>query len=342
MDTPQEQLIGFLRTHGPAMPSQAAKHLRTEILLASAMLSEAVTQGKVIVSSLKIGGSPLYYLPGQESGLERFAAGNLNPKDVAVLQKLKQQKVLREAQLDLLEKVSIRSLKDFAVPLQVTVRGRGELFWKWRLSTGQEVHDSISTLLSPEETQASEPAERTAAHPAGQPAPAAAGSSAEWKAVSGSSADGERSRASAEWKAVSGSSADGERSRAAAEWKAESDETPALPKKRRAVQRNDDFFPSVEQMLRKLSISIEQKETIRRNKELNFLLKVPSAVGVISYFCKAKNKNRCDEKDLSAAYMQAQMKKLPLFLLYTGELTKKAQEMLESGALKNVTVRKVG
>jgi len=35
------------------------------------------------------------------------------------------------------------------------------------------------------------------------------------------------------------------------------------------------------------------------------------------------------------------MKKLPLLFLYTDELNKKAQEMMDSGAFENIVVRKV-
>ena len=50
---------------------------------------------------------------------------------------------------------------------------------------------------------------------------------------------------------------------------------------------------------------------------------------------------KCDEKDLSAAYMEAQMKKLPLLFLYTQDLNKKAAEMLDAGAFENVIVTKI-
>ena len=45
----------------------------------------------------------------------------MNPKDFVVLERLKNDKVLRENNLDLLSKVALRSLKDFATPLHVTV-----------------------------------------------------------------------------------------------------------------------------------------------------------------------------------------------------------------------------
>ena len=74
---------------------------------------------------------------------------------------------------------------------------------------------------------------------------------------------------------------------------------------------------------------------------MNFLLKVPTTIGQMTYFCKAKQKSKCDERDLSSAYMEAQMKKLPLLFLYSGEMNKKAEEMLKSGTFENVVVKKV-
>ena len=134
----QDQILHFLRATGPTLPAKVAKNIKTEILIASAHLSDLASQGKIKISSLKIGGSPLYYLPGQESQLYNFAAGNLNPKDVQVLERLKEQKVLREKDLDLLAKVALRSLKDFAIPLQVRSQQNSELFWKWHLLSTEE------------------------------------------------------------------------------------------------------------------------------------------------------------------------------------------------------------
>src|SRR3989344_2913667 len=134
----QEKILYFLKVVGPTIPSKVAKNINTEILLASAHLSDLVAQGKVRISNLKIGGG---------SQLYHFAAGNLNPKDYQVLEVLRQQKILRENSLDLLSKVALRSLKDFAVPLQVTVGGNRELFWRWHLLSDEEASASIRQML---------------------------------------------------------------------------------------------------------------------------------------------------------------------------------------------------
>ncbi len=111
------------------------------------------------------------------------------------------------------------------------------------------------------------------------------------------------------------------------------------PQRRKTIP--DNFSPKIDSFFQKKNINIESKKSLRKNSEMNFIVKVPSVVGRMSYFCKAKSKKRCDEKDLSAAYMEAQSKKLPLLFLYTNDLTKKAQEMMESGIFENSIIKKL-
>ncbi len=347
--TDQDKILSLLRMNGPSLPFKVAKALNTEILFASAHLADLTAQGKVKISNLKIGGSPLYYVPGQEHQLYNFASGNLNPKDYAVLNKLKEQKVLPERSLELLEKVALRSLKDFAIPLQVTVEGKAELFWKWHLLSEQETNEAIERVLGIG-TVASPPL----AVPAElQPVSAVITPAAPTRPVTSLTSPSlipipssllTPSSAASPPSVTAASSMIQEEKGGVRVLKNEEKITRHPETKRKTAQRSqyeDDFFPSLERLFRKLSITIEQKETVRKAKELNFLLKVPSAVGPMSYFCKAKNKSRCDEKDLSAAYLEAQVKKLPLLFLHTGELSKKAQELLKSGVMENVMVRKV-
>lgn len=308
--TDQDRILQLLKMSGPTLPSKVAKTLNTQILLASAHLSDLSSQGKLKVSDLKVGGSPLYYLPGQEALLYPFAAGNINPKDLQVLDHLKNDKILREATLDLLSKVSIRSLKDFAIPLHVTFQGRTELFWKWHQVTLEESNRIISQLLMGNQQQ------EALLIPSEPIKPAEELKREEQKTLT---------------------------LPIEPEKKEEAVKTPEKIKsvKPKRMPVEDTFLPDIEHFCSKLKIEVVQKETLRKNAELNLIVKVPSVVGSMTYFCKAKNKSKCDEKDLSTAYMEAQVKKLPLLFLYTEELNKKAQEMLESGAFENAVIRKL-
>lgn len=372
----QDKILQFLQLSGPTLPGRVAKNIGSNILLASALLSDMVSQGKVKISYLKIGGSPLYYLPSQKEKLYQFAPGNLNPKDLQSLQTLKEKKVLRESEMELLMKVSLRSLKDFAVPLQVTANGAKELFWKWHLLSEEETNNILRQLISPVISPAGEPVK--AVFPSSAPAravslPSAAPAMAEEPAVKTEMKKEEiikgklmeeeliKEKPAEEELVKEGLIKEGKwvkRERGGEKQEEEEpigeelikkelskeEKRPFLQKFREKITRKkkaDEFFPQLEVFFSKLKVGVEQKETIRKNAEMNFLLKVPTAVGKMTYFCKAKQKRRCDEKDMSSAYMEAQMKKLPLLFLYTGELNKKAEEMLESGAFENVIVKKV-
>ena len=447
----QDKILNFLKVNGPVLPSKVAKNIKTDILLASAMLSDLASQGKIKISKLKVGGSPLYYLPGQESQLYAFASGNINPKDHMVLDKLKANKILREDDLDLLGKVALRSLKDFAIPLHVIVQGHKELFWKWHLLSDEETtllirsilygseeehkpqptqrheeprHEEKTTLPAqkvltedtvpqtadaPKTTyalQTNEEPELSAENPepiANEPEPVSGMEVPEpthkselvhepvpepvHETIAGKVStetekipakvekekrpeDVEKNDApkmsdgiTAEKKIVNKTEKQKDEITATEksfkeliksekkekESKREEKTVPAkvqepvdkkakTRKKRSSV--NDEFVLVLEKYFHDNKVMIQEKEIVRKNSEIDMLVKVPSVVGEVTYFCKAKNKVRCDEKDISSAYMEAQIKKLPLLFLYKKEINKKAKEMLDSGAFQNVILKK--
>ena len=353
----QDKILYFLKVVGPTIPSKVAKNIGTEILLASAHLSDLAAQGKVRISSLKIGGTPLYFLPGQEEQLYHFAAGNMNPKDFQVLDLLRQQRILRENSIDLLSKVALRSLKDFAVPLQVTVAGNKELFWKWHLLSDEEASSTIKQILfaKEEKVQSSPPLEeqQSLSQTLSPTLETFNLSPQKDEALYKTKREPEKISALAlEQEALEDNSLD-------LTLKEQEDELRNLEKESAAVSRlhrpstkirraprklkaqEDVFFPSAEEYLVNKEILIQEHEIIRKNAEINLLIKVPSVVGLVTYFCKVKKKAKCDEGDISSAYMEAQIKKLPLLLLYTGEITKKAQEMLATDQFQNAIIAKM-
>ena len=377
-----DKILNFMRMNGPTTPTSVAKNIKSDVLLAAALLSDLSAQNKVKVSKLKIGGgSPLYYLTGQEDQLFKFAESNLNPKDYHVLLQLKESKLLREKELELLAKVALRGMKDFAIPLNVNIQGQTELFWKWHLLSNEDANKMIGDFIN---GQQEVPVEKPEAKPepeVKQPEPEVVKEQPvpdtteqmvkaspvkevipeqpvpELKKEVKAEAEVKRPEPKVVEKKVEEIKREPEVKQPKPEVKKEEvkEEQKKLPteekksfiqkvkdkvvKKRKTV--DDEFLPQLEHFFTSLKIKIEQKETLRKNAEMNFLLTVPSVVGNITYFCKAKNKSRCDERDLSAAYMEAQSKRLPLLFLYTNELNKKSLELMESGAFENVAVKKV-
>jgi hypothetical protein len=372
----QDKILNFLKVTGPTLPSKVAKNINTDILLASAHLSDLSSQGKIKISKLKIGGSPLYYLPGDESQLYNFASGNINPKDLLVLDELKGKKILRESNLELIQRVGLRNLKDFAIPLNVKVGDEIELFWKWHMLTNDDANQMIGEMLTgvketvpveevppiEEKVEVAEteviPAESETkqetpiaaeeiSKPAefDEPAEKEIEETLEKEAEEGTEQEPEASKEEA--KPIEEEETKEKEEPKEQQKKLTEDKKPFLQKVKEKITRKkkkvveDEFSPKIKDYFETLRIIIENKDIIRKNSEINYSVKVPSAVGHIIYFCKAKSKGKCDEKDLSAAYMEAQVKKLPLLFLYTNEITKKAEEMLESGVFENVVVRKI-
>src|SRR3989338_10718589 len=70
---------------------------------------------------------------------------------------LSQKKILKDAELDPLSRVTIRQIKDFAVPLQVNYRGNLELFWKWYLLQTNDAEEAIKAIINAPEQPESQP-----------------------------------------------------------------------------------------------------------------------------------------------------------------------------------------
>ena len=89
-----EKILSIVKTKGPILPVGIAKEINTNILMASAYLSELVSNKKIKITYIKVGGSPLYYVDGQEHKIQNFQ-GNLHEKESKTYDLLKKNKLLR-------------------------------------------------------------------------------------------------------------------------------------------------------------------------------------------------------------------------------------------------------
>lgn len=135
----KDRVLSFVRSIGPVTPMQVARELKVESYMASAVLSELLGEKKIVMSCLRVGTSPLYLVRDQQDRLQAYIK-HLNEKDRRTCAALKEAGILKDSSLDPLTRVSLRQIKDFAVPLEVELDGKKEVFWKWY-------------LLSPEETE---------------------------------------------------------------------------------------------------------------------------------------------------------------------------------------------
>ena len=308
----REKIVDIVKSKGPVLPVQISKEIGTNILMASAHLAELTASKRLKISNVKVGGSPLYYLAGQEAMLQKFA-GNFNDKEKKAFDLLSQSRILMDSEQEPVIRVALREIKDFAMPLNVTYNNRTEIFWKWYLETDEEAEKLIKTKLGiekPEEKKIEEKAKRE-----------------EQKKIEPIKQLKEKS-ISKEVKEV--------------QQQKPKEPTEKAPEKRgrKPKEKEDLFLKDLMKFFEKNKINVVSSEIIKRNSEIDFVVEIPSVVGNLQYYCKAKSKKRINDSDLSTAYVKGQLKKLPVLVLSPGALSSKAQEMLTK-ELSNLTFKKV-
>lgn len=306
----RDKLLQIIRIRGPVIPAQIKDVINTDILMASAMLSELVSKNLLKVSSLKIGGSPLYYIPGQESKLQNFA-NKLNEKDRKTYDLLQQKRILRDKELDPLTRVSLRQIKDFAKPLEVSFGEEKEIFWKWYLTPDQEAGTMIKKVFGIKKEL-----------PIPKP------ESVKEKIKEKKPEILERVKEEVI-----------EKREAIPIKKPPKPLKPPKPKRFVEVPK-DTFVRTVNNYFKRKNIQVIEQKVVRKNSDIDYVIKLPTAVGSVMYYCKAKSKKRPSDADLASAFVQGQLKKLPVLFLTPGELTKRAKEMLNK-EFKNIIIKKV-
>ena len=139
----KEKILSVMRLRGPSLPVQVAKAAGSSPLFASAFLSELKSEGKVKISNMRVGSSPLYYLSGQEELLENFYQ-YLNHREKEAFSLLKQEKILDDEKQEPVVRVALRAIKDFAIPVRVKINGDSKLFWKFFSVSDSEVGGILS------------------------------------------------------------------------------------------------------------------------------------------------------------------------------------------------------
>jgi hypothetical protein len=148
VEVEKTRILTFIGKSGPIVSNTIAKSLNLNSFLTAALLSELFNSGIVKASTIRVGGSALYYLAGQEEQLERFT-NFLGHKEKEAYDLLKKQGVLQDKLLDPAIRVAIRGVKDFAVPLSVKKGDEEILFWKFRFFA--DANNRINELLKSQE-----------------------------------------------------------------------------------------------------------------------------------------------------------------------------------------------
>jgi hypothetical protein len=128
----KDKIIRILRERGPSLPIQIANGVGLSMLFASAFLSELLSERKLKMTHMRVGSSPVYYLEGQEEGLEKYAS-YLKSKEKEAYEILKQHDFLIDSEQLPAIRVALRAIKDFAIPLQ-----KQDGIWRYFLKKEEE------------------------------------------------------------------------------------------------------------------------------------------------------------------------------------------------------------
>jgi hypothetical protein len=125
LDT-KAKILSIIQRRGPSLPVHIAKEVGLNMLFTSAFLSELASENKIIISNMKVGNSPVYFIHRQEPMLERFAQYLKNKEKEAFLL-LKEKKFLKDRLQDPAIRVALREIKDFAI----FFKKNEEMFWRY-------------------------------------------------------------------------------------------------------------------------------------------------------------------------------------------------------------------
>jgi hypothetical protein len=328
-----DTVLDVVRRKGPVVPNDVKKELKGDTMLIGAILSQLVSYQKLKISTVRIGGSPAYYAPETYQRLEKLMK-YLKEKDLETANLLKKEKVLRDEEQSPLFKVSLRKINDFAKPLEVIIQGKKEIFWKWFTLSKQEAEAEIRNLVAPKKDLAKEELKVK-----------------EEKQEESKEEDSDTKNEILKEKQESQekpSKEETEEKKVVKEDKVPKKETlkPSETKReeqrtlRNEVDTDDEFLLEIKQFFDEKGIEILEYDIIRKNSDVEMTVKMPTAAGKQHYFCKAKSKKTVNDGDLSSAFVEGQLKHLPVLFITKGKLTKKAQTKLEKD-LKSVIVKQI-
>lgn len=144
------KIINLVKIRGPILPIHAAKETGQTLLISGAFLSSLTSDKTLKISNLKVGGSPLYYLPGQEAMLENFIRF-LNHKEREAFLLLKEKKIVKDSELTPDLRVAIRNIGDFASSFQLNLEP-DVLYWRLYNLTDEEIEKEMEKFrITPEQ-----------------------------------------------------------------------------------------------------------------------------------------------------------------------------------------------
>ncbi|HII15677.1 MAG TPA: hypothetical protein HA362_05170 [Nanoarchaeota archaeon] len=320
----KDKIISYIRVSGPVIPIQISKAFGGDTMFAGAVLSELISNRVLKITSAKIGGSPVYYMPGQEEKLE-ILRQHLGQKPKQAYDLLKEKQLVRDSECEPWQRVALRELKDFAFPIPVRLDdGSEEVFWRWHLLYEDEAKQRITAIasgvpvkLEPAAPKA-EPIKPELIEPEPEPiAPKKPDIEDPRKTHDETQEEDQKILQPAEEKPKA-------RLSEPCEGKLR---TPVSKKPKK--EKVDAYKNELLSFLQQKGLEVMEEIEMKKN-EYGFVVRVESNVGKLSYMAIAKKKKKLSDDDITVAYSVGVQHKLPVILVGK-ELSAKAEKLLSAG-----------
>ena len=328
-----EDVLRAVRTRGPMIPMEIRKFLgRGDSITIGAELSTLVKKGFVRATSVKMGGSPFYYVRGQENKLELLNK-YLNDKDKRAFEHLREEKVMKDSSQEPLMRVSLRSIPDFAKKVELTRDSETVLFWRWYMVSEDDAIAIIRGDLKRRDVSEQSPASQMQSF-ASQSVSLAQSSSVQSKPAESLPRDDfieEKEVAKKEVSEGVASLSVPDKPQVKPAPVVQSQKPKVSVEEQKTIEDDvpsfdDVFFSDLKKFFSSNNIKLKKAEMVRKGSDYEFVVEMNTPFGATEYFCKAKSKKKCNEGDLSSAYLQGQNKRMPTVFITTGEITKKAKQ----------------
>lgn len=283
----KERIIEIIKQRGPEIPVRIANTIGTNNLFTAAFMSELVSEQRLKISNMRVGASPLYYLSGQEEQLQKYT-DYLNHKEKEAFNLLKQNSILQDSEQEPAIRVALRSIKDFAVPIQIKDKEEIKIFWKLHTTTNESAKNLIEQKLNPPTTiqkkeKVEDKKQQQELHP-----------------ITEQKKEPEI-QTTIEVK----------------------EETKKKQKKENVV--DSKFKTQITEYLAAKDIEITQ-EVLVKKKEIIAKVRTDTPFGKQEFYLIAKDKKKLTTDDLVSALQKAQAEKMPALIISPGDIDKKTHD----------------
>ena len=323
-----EELLQVVRNRGPVIPVEIRNVLgKGDTITIGAALSSTVARGQVKITNVKRGGSPFYFIPGQEANLEKLGEF-LNEKDRRTFHYLKEKEIIRDKEEEPLTRVSLRNMPDFAKKISRTIGDEEEIFWRWFLVSEEQASLLVNKKINLNfDVPKEKPKESKSESKIFEEQLVQTTSPIQYSVLKEERETGVQKEVKVTKK-----------ERVQKKIKPVIERQTSLPEEDDKEddkldffeENSEEFLDGVKSFFDNNKFIVKSSKLIRKGSDYEFVVLMDTPVGKAEYFCKAKGKKRCNEGDLSQAYLQGQLQRIPVLFLTNGEVTNKSRDKLTS------------